>query len=395
MSRIVVVGAGPAGSLTAILLGRAGHAVLLVDRRADPADPGTDGRTIALSISPRGIGALDAAGLGGLLREASIELRGRAFHLEGEPIRLQEPPAGTPRNRAIERGRLAGLLLREAAATPGVEIRLGHAAAGVGYGEVVLRDRSGTIVAEPADLTVGADGTTSVVRDAIVRWAPIDFAKRISPWGYAELSIAPEVVAGWPPAIHIWPRHAWFAVAFPALDGRYLGTLVMRHATRDADPEAARRSVAAGLADAWAGLAEGERPLDRPLVPIVVVRCGRVEDGQRLVAIGDAAHATAPFMGQGVNVALEDATVLARLLAEEPIPRALARYAEERHAEGIACCDLSDRAASLLLEPPAAVADPATMALAALNGGGARYADVARAHLPGWAPVAFGEHAPG
>ena len=35
MSRIIVVGAGPSGSLTAILLGRAGHQVLLVDRRAE------------------------------------------------------------------------------------------------------------------------------------------------------------------------------------------------------------------------------------------------------------------------------------------------------------------------------------------------------------------------
>ena len=86
-------------------------------------------------------------------------------------------------------------------------------------------------------------------------------------------------------------------------------------------------------------------------------------------------------------------TALARHLAALPIDRALAAYAAERHAEGIACCDLSDRAASLLLEPPKPVADPATLALAALNAGGARYADVARAHLPGWSPLVFREPA--
>ena len=47
------------------------------------------------------------------------------------------------------------------------------------------------------------------------------------------------------------------------------------------------------------------------LIPIPIVRCGRWDDGGFTVILGDAAHATAPFMGQGVNIALEDAARLA------------------------------------------------------------------------------------
>lgn len=45
------------------------------------------------------------------------------------------------------------------------------------------------------------------------------------------------------------------------------------------------------------------------------VKCSRYHDAAGAVAlVGDAAHATPPFIGQGCNVALEDAAALAHLL---------------------------------------------------------------------------------
>jgi 2-polyprenyl-6-methoxyphenol hydroxylase-like FAD-dependent oxidoreductase len=52
-----------------------------------------------------------------------------------------------------------------------------------------------------------------------------------------------------------------------------------------------------------------------------------------LVIIGDAAHATSPQLGQGTNLALLDASVLAACLAREPdVERALRRFSNERRA---------------------------------------------------------------
>jgi 2-polyprenyl-6-methoxyphenol hydroxylase-like FAD-dependent oxidoreductase len=49
--------------------------------------------------------------------------------------------------------------------------------------------------------------------------------------------------------------------------------------------------------------------------PVEEVRCQRWSRG-RLVLVGDAAHATGPVWAQGAALALEDAIVLADLLAE-------------------------------------------------------------------------------
>ena len=50
----------------------------------------------------------------------------------------------------------------------------------------------------------------------------------------------------------------------------------------------------------------------------------------RTVAIGNAAQTLHPVAGQGLNLGLRDAVVLARLLAREATPDAMARFAAER-----------------------------------------------------------------
>ncbi|WP_411845094.1 NAD(P)/FAD-dependent oxidoreductase [Roseibacillus persicicus] len=50
-----------------------------------------------------------------------------------------------------------------------------------------------------------------------------------------------------------------------------------------------------------------------------------------VVILGDAAHAMSPQLGQGVNLALQDASSLARCLERFPQSEALAQYARARH----------------------------------------------------------------
>jgi 2-octaprenyl-6-methoxyphenol hydroxylase len=51
------------------------------------------------------------------------------------------------------------------------------------------------------------------------------------------------------------------------------------------------------------------------------------------VAIGNAAQTLHPVAGQGLNLGLRDAAVLARLLAREMTPAAIGRFASEREGD--------------------------------------------------------------
>jgi len=57
-----------------------------------------------------------------------------------------------------------------------------------------------------------------------------------------------------------------------------------------------------------------------------------VSPGKKVALLGDAAHATAPFIGQGANMAMMDAFCLGRLLARDDISvaEALLKYEEKR-----------------------------------------------------------------
>src|SRR5258708_14338486 len=81
MADLVVVGAGPVGSLLALTLARRGLSVDVYERRPDMrrVEMGS-GRSINLAVSTRGLHALHEVGLDAdVLREA-VPMRGRMTH---------------------------------------------------------------------------------------------------------------------------------------------------------------------------------------------------------------------------------------------------------------------------------------------------------------------------
>ncbi len=139
-------------------------------------------------------------------------------------------------------------------------------------------------------------------------------------------------------ALHIWPRHSFMMIALPNLDGSFTCTLFWPY---EGPNSFASVSTEADLArffeqhfpDALHLMpALAEDYFANPVGPLVTIRCHPWHLGERVVLLGDACHAVVPFLGQGMNAAFEDCTVLARCLASHPGDQAaaFADYQSER-----------------------------------------------------------------
>ncbi|MEC8274617.1 MAG: FAD-dependent monooxygenase, partial [Pseudomonadota bacterium] len=169
--RIAVIGAGPAGGLIAGLLAREGHRVTLGDRRDRAAMEANEDRSIQLSVSPRGMGALAAAGLDDSMKARSIPRAGRVFHRSDSSLLSLLPTDPSWKNFSTDRGELTGTILDWAAAASGLELRLGWQCIDLvrRARQVVWRDPDGGLKTEAFDLVIGADGAASTVRASLVR----------------------------------------------------------------------------------------------------------------------------------------------------------------------------------------------------------------------------------
>jgi kynurenine 3-monooxygenase len=81
---------------------------------------------------------------------------------------------------------------------------------------------------------------------------------------------------------------------------------------------------------------------DHPLSSLSIIRCKPWHAG-KVALMGDAAHGTVPFYGQGMNAGFEDCRVLYELMEkhQEDWPRVFEEYSIVRKPDGDALQDLS------------------------------------------------------
>jgi flavin-dependent dehydrogenase len=166
---VIVVGSRAAGAATALLLGRLGHDVVLIDRAVFPAD------TVSThQIARPGVVLLHRWGLlDAVLATGAPAIRRVTFAGAGETVtRTVKHKAGVdllvaPRRHVLD------ALLTDAAAQAGVDVRPGLTVTGVrrdGTGRAVgvhAQDRTGTTVDLASRFVVGADGLRSTVARSV------------------------------------------------------------------------------------------------------------------------------------------------------------------------------------------------------------------------------------
>lgn len=325
----VVAGGGIGGLAAGVALSRRGWRVTVCERA-----PVLAGTGAGIVLAPNALRALDSVGLGpevsvGEPLVGSLGLRtpdGAWLSRTGATASRYGFPA-----RAVHRGFLIDVL---AAALPPGALRLGVSVSGVDDAgdAVVVRTSAGDL---SADVVVAADGLRSVLRRQL-------FPGHSGPRHAGETGWRAVLSGvGLPalPAAETWGGGERFGI-IPLGDGRVYvyATAVTGPGTRldDHSAELSRRF------GAWhdpipALLERLERHSPDPVgilhhdfyelaPPLPRFNFGRV------ALLGDAAHAMTPNLGQGGCQAIEDAVVLAHLLAGGPdVPAALAAYTKARH----------------------------------------------------------------
>lgn len=325
---IHIAGAGLAGALLAILLVQKGHTVRIYEKRSDPRKAGIEGgRSINLALAYRGLYALQQAGLDDEVMPQVVMMRGRMVHdLEGNTTFLRYGKDDSEVIWSVHRGRL-NLALIEAAEKQGVSVHFNARIGDIDLENNTLRidylDHSET---EPFERLIGADGAGSAVRNVLAGKGLI--SERLESLGhhYRELEIAPDSHGDFKldgNSLHIWPRGGYMCIALPNTEKTFTVTLFLP-ATGDpgfdaiSDPTQARAFFAEVFPDALDKIADFDYDWQHnPESALATLTLDTWHHGDRIVLIGDAAHAMVPFHGQGMNCAFEDCLALVDAIESE------------------------------------------------------------------------------
>jgi kynurenine 3-monooxygenase len=346
--RVTILGAGLVGSLLSIFLSRKGYKVTIYEGRSDMRKAGAEGgRSINLALSRRGLKALDAVGLAGVVQSICIPMHGRMIHdLEGNQELQPYGKEGEFINSVSRSG--LNMILMDAAEEAGVSIQFEQRCEHVDFDNGIAD--FGDISVE-SDWIFGADGAFSALRNSYLKTPLFNYSQNYISAGYKELCIPPTSDGKFaiePHALHIWPRGDYMLIALPNLDKSFTCTLFYpmkgeRSFEQLKDEEAVRDLFLHSFPDTLEIMPSLEKDFfTNPTSGLVTVRCSPWVKG-RTALIGDAAHAIVPFYGQGMNAGFEDCFVFNQLLEQHNglSKEVLSHYDTYRKPDADAIADLA------------------------------------------------------
>ncbi len=292
---VVVVGAGPSGVASALLLARAGHRTLVLDRARFPRDKACGEGLMPSGVAVlRRLGLLDALLVGGAPRLQSVTYRMLDQPLSATAA-FPPPPGGGPAwGLGVRRLRFDAVLAEALRVEPGVTFAEGVRVISPqrdAQGHVTGVITEGSAIS--ARFVVAADGLHSPLRAAAGWTSP---APRDGRYGLAgHWRVDTRDIHGI--TVGLAGDHEWYLapvgpdeLLVSVLGGRHtIGAIVRDYA------QSAREALP---------LLAGADPLGRPLAAGLFHQRPRRVAGDGLFLVGDAAGYDDPTTGEGIAVGL-------------------------------------------------------------------------------------------
>lgn len=357
MKEVTIVGAGLVGSLWAVYMSRAGYKVTIFELRDDIRKAQiAAGKSINLALSHRGWKALDTVGVGDEIRKIAIPMSGRIMHSTDNQLTYQPYGKEGEAIYSVSRGDINAKMMDIAEEKGKATIHYNHQCVKIDMknGIAWFQNRlTGEMIEKKSDLIFAVDGAFSAVRyNGMQKTDRFNFSQNYIADGYREILLPANPDGSYKMeknALHIWPRGRFMLIALPNEDGSFTCTLFMPHEGGDnsfdkvntpAEVDAFFKTTFPDFYEMMPEIADKWE--NHPLSSLAIMRCYPWHHG-KTVLMGDAAHATVPFYGQGMNAGFEDCTVMYELMQkhDQNWEKVFDEYSITRKPDGDALQDLS------------------------------------------------------